>query len=64
MSFNKLPSNTKRLLDEIVAAENPTQYLSDRFDAATATEDDETWVDRGWKWRGRGTWKHQRMIIL
>lgn len=41
MSFNKLPSNTKKLLDEIVSAENPTQYLSDRFDAATATEDDE-----------------------
>ena len=41
MSFNKLPSNTKKLLDEIVNAENPTQYLSDRFDAATATEDDE-----------------------
>lgn len=30
----------------------------------TAAEDDETWVDRGWKWRGRGTWNHQRMIIL
>lgn len=41
MSFNKLPSNTKKLLDEIVNAENPTQYLSDRFDAATATEDEE-----------------------
>lgn len=41
MSFNKLPSNTKQLLDEIINAENPTQYLSDRFDAATATEDDE-----------------------
>ena len=41
MSFNKLPSNTKRLLDEIVSAENPTQYLSDRFDAATPQEDDE-----------------------
>ena len=41
MSFKKLPSNTKRLLDEILNAENPTQYLSDRFDAATAQEDDE-----------------------
>ena len=41
MLFNKLPSNTKRLLDEIIAAENPTQYLSDRFDVATSTEDDE-----------------------
>lgn len=41
MSFNKLPSNTKQLLDEIVNAENPTKYLSDRFDAATAKEDDE-----------------------
>lgn len=41
MSFNKLPSNTKRLLDEIIAAENPTQYLSDLFDASTSQEDDE-----------------------
>ena len=41
MLFNKLPSNTERLLDEIIAAENPTQYLSDRFDVATSTEDDE-----------------------
>lgn len=41
MSFDKLPSNTKKLLDEIINAENPTQYLSDRFDAATAQEDDE-----------------------
>ena len=41
MLFNKLPSNTKRLLDEIISAENPTQYLSDRFDVATSTEDDE-----------------------
>ena len=41
MLFNKLPSNTKKLLDEIIAAENPTQYLSDRFDASTAQEDDE-----------------------
>lgn len=41
MSFNKLPSNTKELLDEIINAKNPTQYLSDRFDSATATEDDE-----------------------
>lgn len=41
MSFNKLPSNTKKLLDELVSAENPTQYLADRFDSATATEDDE-----------------------
>lgn len=39
MSFKKLPSNTEQLLDEIVNTDNPVQYLSDRFDAATPEQD-------------------------
>ena len=41
MDFKKLPTNAKQLLDEIVNAENPTQYLSKRFDAASHKEDEE-----------------------
>ena len=41
MIFNKLPSNSKRLLDDLVNADNPTQYLSDRFDSASGKEDEE-----------------------
>ena len=49
MIFNKLPSNSKRLLDDLVNADNPTQYLSDRFDSANGKEDEElrTWY-RTW----------------
>lgn len=39
MSFRKLPSNTAQLLDAIVESDNPTQYLSERFDSATPKED-------------------------
>lgn len=39
MGFKKLSSNTEQLLDEIVNADNPVQYLSDRFDAATPEQD-------------------------
>lgn len=41
MKFDKLPMNSKKLLDEIVQAENPTQYLSDRFENLTYQEDEE-----------------------
>lgn len=41
MIFKKLPSNSKRLLDDLVNADNPTQYLSDRFDSANGKEDEE-----------------------
>lgn len=41
MEFVKLPTNSKKLLDEIVCAENPTQLLSNRFDGASGREDEE-----------------------
>ena len=41
MEFVKLPANSKKLLDEIVRAENPTQLLSNRFDRASGREDEE-----------------------
>ena len=41
MEFNKLPMNLKKLLDEIVKAENPTQLLCERFENSSAKEDEE-----------------------
>ena len=41
MIFKKLPSNSKRVLDDLVNADNPTQYLSDRFDSVNGKEDEE-----------------------
>ena len=41
MEFRKLPSNSRKLLAEIVQAENPTQFLCDCFDKASQKEDDE-----------------------
>lgn len=41
VEFVKLPTNSKKLLDEIVRAENPTQLLSNRFDRASGREDEE-----------------------
>lgn len=41
MAFEKLPSNSERLLDELVQAENPVQVLCDYFDQASSREDDE-----------------------
>lgn len=41
MTFNKLPANSKKLLDEILEAENPAQMLSERFENASAKEDNE-----------------------
>ena len=41
MSFKKLPRNSKQLLDEIIAADNPTDMLAKRFDGLTNSEDAE-----------------------
>lgn len=41
MSFKKLPQNSKQLLDEIIAADNPTDMLAKRFDGLTKSETDE-----------------------
>lgn len=41
MEFNKLPMNSKMLLDEIVKAENPTQLLCERFENSSSKEDEE-----------------------
>jgi len=41
MEFNKLPMNSKKLLDEIVKAENPTQLLCERFENSSSKEDEE-----------------------
>ena len=38
MGFYKLPSNSKALLDVLVNADNPTQVLCERWDAAVGTE--------------------------
>ena len=32
MSFKRLPRNSKQLLDEIIAADNPADMLAKRFD--------------------------------
>lgn len=41
MSIDRLPSNSRQILDEIVHAENPVQMLCDRFEHASEKEDDE-----------------------
>lgn len=41
MSFKKLPQNSKHLLDEIIAADNPADMLAKRFDGSTNSEDAE-----------------------
>lgn len=39
--FQKLPSNSKKLLDEILASDNPEQMLCSRFENCSEREDDE-----------------------
>ena len=39
MSFKRLPRNSKQLLDEIIAADNPADMLAKRFDGLTNSED-------------------------
>ena len=41
MSFEKLPSNSKTLLDALVSADNPTQELCERWDSVVGTEKEE-----------------------
>lgn len=41
MEFKKLPLNSKKLLDEILDAENPTKMLYERFENISTKEDDE-----------------------
>ena len=41
MGFQKLPSNSKALLDALVNADNPTQVLCERWDRAIGAEMDE-----------------------
>ena len=41
MFFRKLPSNSKKLLDEILAAENPADMLRNRFKGLSSKEDEE-----------------------
>lgn len=41
MVFQKLPSNSKALLDALVNADNPTQELCERWDSAIGAEMDE-----------------------
>lgn len=41
MDFVKISPDSERLLDKIVSATNPTQFLSDSFDNVTSEEDDE-----------------------
>ena len=41
MRLKKLPKNAKRLLDEIIAADNPADMLTKRFDGLTKSEDAE-----------------------
>ncbi len=41
MEFKKLPSNSKKLLDEILQADNPVQMLCKRFESASRKEDEE-----------------------
>ena len=41
MSFKRLPQNSKQLLDEIIAADNPADMLAKRFDGLTNSEDAE-----------------------
>lgn len=39
--FQKLPSNSKKLLDDILASDNPAQMLRTRFENCSGSEDDE-----------------------
>lgn len=39
MSFKRLSRNSKQLLDEIMAADNPADMLAKRFDGLTNSED-------------------------
>lgn len=41
MSFKRLSRNSKQLLDEIMAADNPADMLAKRFDGLTNSEDAE-----------------------
>lgn len=41
MDFKKLPSNSKLLLDEIIASENPSEMLRKRFEGVSRREDAE-----------------------
>lgn len=41
MEFKKLPSNSKKLLDEILQADNSVQMLCERFESASRKEDEE-----------------------
>lgn len=41
MEFKKLPSNSKKLLDEILQADNSVQMLCERFESASKKEDEE-----------------------
>lgn len=41
MKFKKLPSNSKKLLDDIINVDNPTDMLSKSFDGLSAKEDEE-----------------------
>lgn len=41
MEFRKLPTNSKKLLDEIIQSENPVQMLCERFERASKVEDEE-----------------------
>lgn len=39
--FQKLPSNSQKLLDDILTADNPVEMLQNRFEACSDREDDE-----------------------
>lgn len=41
MEFKKLPSNSKKILDEILQADNPVQMLCERFEGASRKGDEE-----------------------
>lgn len=41
MGFKKLPSNSEKLLDKIICADNPVQVLCKLFEKASPKEDDE-----------------------
>lgn len=41
MEFKKLPSNSKKLLDEILQADNSVQMLCERFESASRKEGEE-----------------------
>ncbi len=41
MEFKKLPSNSKKLLDEILKSDNPAETLCEKFDKANRQEDEE-----------------------